>query len=88
MFYKMLENYIKNLTKDEVVFWGFKNDIILKPEEADYIYKIIKTDYQKLLGNNYLEVFENAKERINEKSLKKIYNLFLDYREKYKYYFN
>lgn len=88
MFYKMLENYIKNLTKDEVVYWGFKNDIILKPEEADYIYKIIKTDYQKLLGNNYLEVFETAKKIINEKTLKKLYNLFLDYREKYKYYLN
>ena len=84
----MLENYIKNLTKDEVVYWGFKNDIILKPEEADYIYKIIKTDYQKLLGNNYLEVFETAKKIINEKTLKKLYNLFLDYREKYKYYLN
>ena len=88
MYLKIIENYINKLNKDDIIIFAFKNDIILKPNELDYLYKIIKKDYKILLSNNYQEIFNKSKDYINENNLKKIYNLFLDYREKYKSYFN
>lgn len=87
MYLKIIENYINKLSKDDIILFAFKNNIILKPNESDYLYNVIKNDYKILLGNNYNYVFNNAKNYIDSNKLKKIYNLFLDYREKYKFYF-
>ena len=86
MFNNLIENYLNKLTKDDIVLYAFKNNIILKPNETDYIYKIIKNDYKILLGDNYETIFNNAKDFIEKENLKKLYNLFLDYRDKYKNY--
>ena len=88
MYLKIIENYINKLSKDDIILFAFKNNIILKPNESDYLYNVIKNDYKILLGNNYNDVFNNAKNYIDSNKLKKIYNLYLDYREKYKFYFN
>lgn len=87
MYLKIIENYINKLSKDDIILFAFKNNIILKPNESDYLYNVIKNDYKILLGNNYNDVFNNAKNYIDSNKLKKIYNLYLDYREKYKFYF-
>ena len=88
MFNNVIENYISKLTKDDIVLFAFKNNIILKPNEADYLYNVIKNDYQILLSNDYQNVFNKAKNYLDEKTLKKLYNLFLDYRDKYKNFLN
>ena len=88
MYNKIIENYISKLTKDEVILYAFKNDIILNPNEADYLFNIIKNKYQILLSNNYEIIFKEANNYISENNLKKLYNLFLNYREKYIKYLN
>ena len=42
MYNKIIENYLTKLTKDDITLFAFKNDIILSPNEVDYIYNIIK----------------------------------------------
>lgn len=84
MYNKIIENYISKLTKDEVILYAFKNDIILNPNEADYLFNIIKNKYQILLSDNYEIIFKEANNYISKNNLKKLYNLFLDYRAKYK----
>ena len=86
MYLKIIENYIKKISKDDIILFAFKNDIILKPNEVDYLYKTIKNDYKILLSNNYQEVFDKAINYIDKNNLKKIYNLFLDYRAKYNFF--
>ncbi len=88
MYNKIIENYISKLTKDEIILYAFKNDIILNPNEADYLFNIIKNKYKILLSNNYEIIFKEANNYISENNLKKIYKLFLDYRNKYKSYLN
>ena len=88
MYNKIIENYISKLTKDAVILYAFKNDIILNPNEADYLFNIIKNKYQILLSNNYEIIFKEANNYISENNLKKLYNLFLNYREKYIKYLN
>ena len=84
MYNKIIENYISKLTKDEIILYAFKNDIILNPNEADYLFNIIKNKYQILLSDNYEIIFKEANNYISKNNLKKLYNLFLDYRAKYK----
>ena len=86
MFLKILENYLKRLSKDDILSFATKNNIILNNKELDYIFNTIKNDYKILLSNNYDVVFQNANNYIREDNLKKIYNLFLDYRNKYQNY--
>lgn len=84
MYNKIIANYISKLTKDEVILYAFKNNIILNPNEADYLFNIIKNKYQILLSDNYEIIFKEANNYISKNNLKKLYNLFLDYRAKYK----
>ena len=88
MFYNIIENYLKNMTKNDVFLFASKNDINLNNLELDYIYNIIKNDYKELLSSNYNIIFENAKSVIRSDNLKKIYNLYIDYRSKYLHYLN
>ena len=88
MFLKLIENYINKLTKNDLILFVNNNNIILNNIELDYIYNVVKKNYTKLLSDDYEKVFENAKSYINKDSLKKIYNLFIDYRLKYKNYLN
>ena len=82
----MLENYLKKLTKNDIIVFANKNNIILNNQELDYIYNTIKDNYQILLSPNYNLIFDKAHDFIRENNLKKIYNLFLDYRNKYQKY--
>ena len=83
MFYKLIINYINKLTKEDIIIFSNKNNINLNNNELDYIYNKIKKDYLILLSDNYEIAFNDAKKFINENNLKKIYNLFIDYRNKY-----
>ena len=88
MIFKIIENYINNLTKSDIISFSNKNNINLNNQELDYIYNIVKKDYKILLSDNYDIIFKNANNVIRDDNLKKIYNLFLDYRFKYKNYLN
>ena len=88
MFYKIILNYIKNLNKSDILIFATNNNIKLTNSELDYIYNEVKNNYKILLSNDYEKIFFNAKNYIEEEKLKKIYNLFLDYRNKYKNYLN
>ena len=88
MYNKIINNYLSKLTKDDITLYAFKNDIILNPKEVDYIYNILKNKYQILLSNNYEIIFKDATNYITNNNLKKLYNLYLDYRAKYINYFN
>ena len=83
MFKKIIINYINNLTIKNILDFSLKNNINLSTNELNYIYKIIKNDYEILLSDNYKDIFEKSINYIKEDNLKKIYNLYLDYRNKY-----
>ena len=76
LFLRILENYLKKLTKKDIELFATKNNIFLNNQELDYIFNIIKNNYKILLSPNYDLIFQNENN----------YNLFLDYRNKYQNY--
>ncbi len=83
MYLKLIENYIKNLTLNDITIFALKNNIELNNQELDFIYKTLKNDYQLLLSEDYLKVFSNGKNYLSPTNYEKILNLYLEYRLKY-----
>ena len=83
MYELIIVNYINNLTKNDIFYFGMKNNIKLNDNELEYIFKTIKNNYKFLLGNDYEIVFDEAKNNLTYENYNKIYNLYLNYREKY-----
>lgn len=86
MFSKMIDNYIKNLTKDDILNYSIKEKINLNFNELECIYNTIKNDYKTLLYGDYNTIFNNIKSRINPTSYRKIKTLFIKYKNKYNKY--
>lgn len=86
MFSKMIEKYIKNLTKNDIINYSKNENIDLNDNEINIIYNIIKEDYKILLYGDSTNVFKKLKSRINSTSYDKIKYLFDSYKEKYKNY--
>ena len=88
MYELIIANYINKLSKRDLKNFALNNQIFLNNEEIDYVYKILKTDYKSLLNDNYISLFQNAKDNLSDINYKKIYNLYNDYRSKFKNYLN
>ena len=84
MYEKVIENYVKNLTKNDVYMFATSNNIILNDKEFDYVFNTIKYNYKFFLGNDYMLIFNEAKNFLRKENYDKIYALYLNYREKYK----
>lgn len=88
MYELIINNYINNLTKNDIVYFGLKNGIELTNQELDYVYKTIKNDYKVLLSDNYECIFNEGKNYLSSENYIKICNLFMDYRNKFKNFLN
>ena len=83
MYEAIVENYVNSLTPNDVYLFASKNNIILNDQEFDYVYKTIKNNYKFFLGNDYMLIFNEAKNFLRKENYDKILNLYLSYREKY-----
>lgn len=88
MYELIIQNYINNLSRNDIIYFASKNNITLNDLETDYVYKTIKTKYKILLSDDYESIFQEAKSHLNKENYEKICNLFTDYRNKYKNYLN
>ncbi len=80
---KLIKNYISKITKTDILEFAKKNDINLNDNELEYIYNIIKNQYQEILYGDFNNIFKNLKNNINNDSYQKIVKLFFIYKEKY-----
>lgn len=88
MYELIIHNYINNLSKNDIINFAYKNNITLNDLELDYVYKTIKNKYKLLLSDNYESVLLESKNYLKSDNYKKICNLFIDYRNKFKYFLN
>ena len=88
MYELIVENYVKNLTINDVYLFATSNNIILNDKEFDYVFKTIKNNYKFFLGSDYMLIFNEAKNFLRKENYDKILKLYLSYREKYQDFFN
>ena len=83
MFNKIIEKYIKKLTKEDIINFSNNENIILNDNEIDIIYNTIKNDYKSLLYSNNKIIFNDLKNKINPNAYNKIIELYTFYKNKY-----
>jgi len=86
MYELIINNYIKNLCKNDIVYFALKNNISLNNQELDFVYHTLKNNYKILLSDDYELVFNEAKNYLTKENYEKTCNLFNDYRLKFKNY--
>ena len=87
MYEKLIENYVRNLTKNDVYMFATSNNIILNDKEFYYVFNTIKSNYKFFLGDDYMLIFNEAKNFLRKENYDKILSLYLSYREKYQDFF-
>lgn len=84
MFNVLIENYITKLSKEDIIIFANKENIIISSNEIEFLYTTIKKDYHLFLNGNHNDILEKFKNNINEKALEQILNLYQHYKSIYK----
>ena len=67
-------NYIKKLTKNDIVNFASKQNISLRDDEIDVIYSYIKTRYSDFFAGREKELLLEIKEQVNHYDNVPIFN--------------
>ncbi len=79
----LIENYIKNIKKNDIYEFGLKNNIELNEKDVDILYHYLMNNWQDLLYGNYRELFSELEVHIDKDKFLKIKDLFNFYFNKY-----
>lgn len=82
----IIKKYVNSLTKDQIVSFAKENNIVLTEHELSIIYNTIKTDWYTLIFKDYKTIFKKVEKEIEPIKLKKIEDLLLLYKNKFKDY--
>ena len=77
---KVLEQYINRIKKEDIVRYGIKEGIIIKPNELDLIYDYIKNDYERMIDKPR-DIIIEIKDKISNKLYQKLLELYDKYKD-------
>jgi len=75
-------NYIKKLTKNDIIYYCKKHNIPLTDDELDVIYYYIKNRYNDFFEGNEQELLEEIKYKVKSATYNKILELYDVYKGK------
>ena len=78
----LIEDYVRRLTKDDIVRFSLKQDITLNNEEVSFIYDYIKKEYKTIIFGNPKDVLSDIKDEVKANTYNKIVNLYMQYKDK------
>ena len=81
----LIKNYIDLLSIEKIEQFALKNNINLTNYELEFLLNLVKTNYENIIKNDekYLKEIEN---NISSSESKKIIELYVKYKKKYKGY--
>ena len=79
----LIENYIKQIKKDDIYNFGILNNIRLSSDEVDILYHYLNNYWEELLYGNSRGVFLRLETEFDKDKYLKIKNLFEEYFNKY-----
>lgn len=75
-------NYIKRLTKNDIMNYCNNNNIPLTDEELEVIYYYIKNRYNDFLEGKETKILEEIKYKVKSATYNKILELYTKYKDK------
>lgn len=82
MYEILIKNYIKKLTKEDILNFCYKENIKLNNEELDLAYVYIKKYWREFLKKDPSNIFYELKNKLSDSTYKKMIEIY----EKYKIY--
>lgn len=75
----IIDLYVKNLKKEDILLFAQKNDINLSDNELDFTYDFIKNNYREAIQNKDTFDLSAYRNRFSSENYEKIENLLLKY---------
>ncbi len=82
MYEKLIETYVNKLTKDDIINFSNKQNIILQNYEINIIYAYIKKYWKIIYKGNPSSIFLDLKNNVNPNTYNKILELYGKYKNK------
>lgn len=82
----IIKKYVDNLNINDIISFGYKNNIIIDKNEASIINYYLKNNLDVLLYGDPSSIITDLKNKLDKEKAKKIINLYYLYKEKYKDY--
>jgi len=78
----LVSDYVKRLTKEDVIKFSESQGIILEETELNTIYDYIKKDYKTILYGNARSILDELKQKVKPLTYQKIENLYIKFKDK------
>lgn len=75
----IVDIYMSNLRKEDIVNFALKKDIRLSSDELDFTYDFIKKHYKEIMNDKYKYNFEDYRNKFSSENFEKINNLIKEY---------
>ena len=75
----IVDIYMSNLRKEDIVNFALKKDIRLSSDELDFTYDFIKKHYKEIMNDKYKYNFEDYRSKFSSVNFEKINNLIKEY---------
>ena len=75
----IVDIYMNNLRKEDIINFALKKDIRLSNEELDFTYDFIKKHYKEIMQDKYKYNFKDYENRFSKENAEKIKKLISEY---------
>ena len=75
----IVDIYMNNLRKEDIINFALKKDIRLSNEELDFTYDFIKKHYKEIMQDKYKYNFKDYENRFSKENVEKINKLINEY---------
>ena len=79
----IIDNYMKNITKEDVNKFAKSKNVFLDEEELTFTYEFIKRNYKEIIKNPSLFKIERYKNKYKGNNFEKIKKVYVEYFSKY-----
>ena len=86
MIEKLILNYVNKITKEDIINFGIKNGITLDCTQTDYIFYQVKNNWRTIVFGNPANIFNELKNKVDDKTYQKIKQLYFEFKNKYSSY--
>ncbi len=83
----IIKKYIDKLSIQNINNFALNNNIVLSEKELEYMYNLIKNNWEQILNNDD-SILLKLNGNVDNESIKKIEKLYYEYKKKYKDYLN
>lgn len=83
---KIIEKYVNKLEKKDIADFSEENGIKLNKNEVDLLYDNIKLYWRELIFKDHKVILEKLNNKIDSTTYKKIEELIILYKDRYKNY--